>query len=313
MSAKHDHIASMLDAGHTDEEVIASTTRWKIRLADLKHNRRHYNRVTRDASRPRSPQPDSSSSGESEEERLARITRQYATLGRMADRIISGQLPALIVSGPPGLGKTYTIETALAISEKEHDIIRGSVSAAGLYIALYHQREGGVVVLDDCDSVFRDEQALNILKIALDSSDKRTLSWRKLAAWLGDMDIPSSFDFAGSVVFCTNLDFEAEINRGSKMAVHYQALVDRSLYLSLTLRTSSDYLCRIRQVVITERQFEKRGLTEEAAEETMKFIEAHAVRFYTLSIRSALQVAACRLMALDTWRDDVMATKMRTL
>ena len=214
---------------------------------------------------------------------------------------------------PPGLGKTYTVEQKLAESGKDFDIIRGTVSGVGLYMALYHMRDGGVVVLDDCDAVFRDEEPLNILKIALDSSDKRIISWRKNASWLKDNDIPNSFEFTGSVVFCTNIDFEAEINRGSKMSVHYQALVDRSLYLCLTLRSVEDYLVRIEQVVIDEKQFETRGLTPETAAETMAYIRENAARFYTLSIRSALQVAACRLMDETNWQDDVAATKMRTL
>jgi len=310
--SKHAHIRELLDAGYDDESIISSTDRWMIRVADIKWNRKHYNPVTDNATAPRRPRP-TTKLGETDEERADRITRQYRTLERMASRIIEGKLPALIVSGPPGLGKTYTIEQKLEESGKNVDVVRGTISGVGLYTALWHMSEGGVVVLDDCDAVFRDEETLNILKIALDSSEKRIISWRKNASWLKDNDIPDSFEFKGSVVFCTNIDFEAEINRASKLSVHYQALVDRSLYLCLTLRSIEDYLVRIHQVVIDELQFEARGLSADTALETMEFIRDNAAQFYTLSIRSALQVASCRLMDEENWQDDVRATKMRTL
>lgn len=260
------------------------------------------------------PPPSPSPPPETDEERRDRITRQYNTLSRMATRIIDRKLPALIVSGPPGLGKTYTVEQRLSeVDSQKVDIIRGTVSGAGLYIALWNQADGGTVVLDDCDSVFRDEETLNILKIVLDSGERRIVSWRKRASWLEDLDIPDSFEFTGSIVFCTNIDFETEIARGSKLSVHYRALIDRSLYLCLTLRNRADYIERIKQVCIDEGQFVRRGLTADEAQDTMGFIIENAERFYTLSIRSAIQVAQCRLMDPEHWQDDVRATKMRTL
>lgn len=306
MSQKHDYITTALAAGASDENIILHSPKWNITLADIRWNRKHYSKTSMINLGP--PRP-----AEIADERRDRISRQYNTLARMADRIIDGMLPALIVSGPPGLGKTYTIEKRIEESGNECDIIRGTVSPAGLYIALWGMAEGGVVVLDDCDAVFRDEEALNILKIVLDSSEKRMVSWRKRASWLEELDIPDSFEFKGSVVFCTNLDFEQEIARGSKLAPHYSALMDRSLYLSLGLRTTEDYLERINQVCIDEGQFTGRGLDETEAQLLMDFIRENAPRFYTLSIRVALQVAACYMMDPDNWEDDVRATKMRTL
>ena len=312
MSPKHAQIHRLLLDGHTEDQIIEllQDSRWTVRPADVRWNRRHYQ------SQSDHPTPSDlveTISTETDQERTARIQRQYTTLGRMAKRIIDGQLPALIVSGPPGLGKTYTIEQELDKSGTDVDIIRGTVSAVGLYQALYRMSDGGVVVLDDCDTVFRDEETLNILKIVLDSSEKRMVSWRKMADWLEKENIPNEFEFTGSVVFCTNIDFETEINRDRKLAVHYKALIDRSLYLCLTLRSLDDYLERIKQVVIDDGQFEKRGLSEEQATETMAFIRTYAKRFYTLSIRVALQVAQCRLLDEETWKDDIEATKMRTL
>ena len=170
---------------------------------------------------------------ESKEEISARIRERYNTLERMAYRIAHLQIPCLIVSGPAGLGKSFTIEKALAANESEHhthDIMKGSISAVGLYIALYEQRENGVVVLDDCDDVFRDETALNLLKAVLDTSEKRIVSYRKNARWLEENDIPQSFEFKGSVAFCTNIDFEQEILKNTKMATHFKALINKIHY-----------------------------------------------------------------------------------
>jgi hypothetical protein len=252
---------------------------------------------------------------ETYEERDARIRRRFEVLQRMADRIVFKGLPALIVSGPPGLGKSYTIEKALEDNKEEgqYDIICGSITAPGLLIALWGQKDGGVVVLDDCDDVFRDETCLNILKAVLDSSSSRRVSYRKRASWMDEYGIPQTFEFNGSVVFCTNIDFEAAIRKGNAMASHFEALIDRSLYLSLTMRVQDDYICRINQVALEDGMLENMGLTQDQAVDVMDFITENASRFYGLSLRLAMQIATCILLDEASWQDDVEATKMRTV
>ena len=318
---KHDFIAEKIAAGWSDADIILSSTRWKIKPADIAWNRKHHNGGLNgtgayvpgwefpddDPGFPQEPVDK-----ESPAERSERISRQYQTLERMAKRIIAGQLPSLIVSGPPGLGKTYTVENELERANVDADIIRGAVSPVGLYMALWNASEKGVVILDDCDSVFDDVTSLNLLKVALDTSTKRIVSWRKKrSSYFEEHDIPDSFEFEGSVVFCTNIDFEREIDRGSKMSPHYKALVDRSLYVALPLWGREDVLTRIEQVVLDGGEYEKLGLTRFDAEDTMEFVREHSARFYTLSIRSALQVAKCRLMDPENWRDDAQATLLR--
>lgn len=265
---------------------------------------------------------------ETEEQRSDRIRRRFATLERMAHRVAAGDLPALIVSGPPGLGKSYTVERVLEDQYGEprgplhadfdeakpgYDVISGTITAPGLILALWNMRNGGVVVLDDCDDVFRDETCLNILKAVLDSNSRRIVSYRKQAHWMDEYGIPQSFQFDGSVVFCTNVDFEAAIRKGSPMAPHFEALVDRSLYLSLTMRTQEDFITRIRHVALEEGLLNTLGLDDEQAEEVFEFIVNNRDRFYGLSLRLVGQVAFCYSRDPDTWRDDVEATKMRTI
>ena len=252
---------------------------------------------------------------ETDEERSIRIRKRYSTLERMANRVATGHLPSLIVSGPPGLGKSYTVEKVLREQKdkSDYDVLSGTISAPGLYLTLYQQREGGVVVLDDCDDVFRDETCLNILKAVLDSSETRTVSYRKRAHWLEEEGIPSKFDFEGTVVFCTNIDFEAAIRKNSSMAPHFEALIDRSLYLSLTMRTTDDFLTRLRHVGIEDGLLMDRGLTEEQAHEVMDYVVENVDNFYGLSIRLLMQIAYCYADDVEHWKFDVEATKMRTV
>lgn len=252
---------------------------------------------------------------ETDEERSIRIRKRYSTLERMANRVATGHLPSLIVSGPPGLGKSYTVEKVLREQKDidEYDVLSGTISAPGLYMTLYQQRDGGVVVLDDCDDVFRDETCLNILKAVLDSSETRTVSYRKRAHWLEEEGIPSKFDFEGTVVFCTNIDFEAAIRKNSGMAPHFEALIDRSLYLSLTMRTTDDFLTRLRHVGIEDGLLMERGLTEEQAHEVMDYVVKNVDNFYGLSIRLLMQIAYCYVDAPEHWKFDIEATKMRTV
>ena len=268
------------------------------------------------------------------EDAKSRIAVRYDAMERMTKRLVDGKIPSLIISGPPGLGKSFTVRTALAekfpdgpeglhIDEDtgeetttlHHDTVSGSISSVGLYQALWHTRNGGVLVLDDVDDVFRDETALNLLKGALDSSPTRIISWRKEARWLEENSIPDRFDFKGHVIFLTNIDFETIIQSGKRDAEHFKALIDRSMYLCLTLRTRRDFIIRIRQIAggpdgMLVKNF---GMTEEQSEEVLDFVTEHQTRFYNLSLRLINQVALCMVADPEQWKKDVEATKMRTM
>ncbi len=280
---------------------------------------------------------------ESLEDASKRIAVRYDALERMTARIVAKRVPSLVVSGPPGLGKSFTIKAELnkvfpdgpnrapefdaeapeaededigeGDGQLNYDIISGSISAVGLYQALWYTRNGGILVLDDCDDVFRDETALNILKAALDSSPTRNISWRKEAKWLDEYGIADRFDYKGHVIFLTNIDFETVIESGKRDAEHFKALIDRSLYLCLTLRSRRDFMIRLRQVSegpegMLAKQF---GCDEKEIEEVLEFIAENQTRFYNLSLRLVGQVAVCRTADPERWREDVEATKMRTM
>lgn len=255
-------------------------------------------------------------SDEPEESIVERLTKRFGALDRMTNGILKGVLPALIVSGPPGLGKSHGLEVATEAKAKEDetftfDHIKGSISAVGLYIALWEQRDGGVVILDDCDDAFRDETTLNLLKGALDSADKRILSWRKQANWLEERGIDDRFEFKGQIVFLTNVDFEGIVKRGKPGSEHFKALMDRSLYLQLGMKNLKDYMVRIKMIVNGTPMLDKYKLDETQKADLMEYIETNKTRFYHLSLRLVHQIALTMANDPTNWRDDIEMTKMR--
>lgn len=243
---------------------------------------------------------------ETDEEMALRIASRFSALERMALRISNGTCRSFIVSGAPGLGKSFTLMRAL--EDVDHKVVRGSISGVGLYIALWQTREPGqVLLLDDADEIFENSESLNLLKAVLETSGRRHVGWHKQSSWLADMGIDDSFDYEGSVVFISNIPFMERIQAGGMNTKHLEALMDRSLYLSLGVHTQREILTRIRQVAPTV----LKALDPLAQVEVLDFIEANANRFYSLSIRLVHQIAELREADPVNWQDDVRAFKMR--
>lgn len=154
---------------------------------------------------------------ETDNEIVERIRGRFDMLGDMTKAVKKGAVRAMIVSGPPGVGKSHGVEEVLdryALLEslgggKSHEVIKGAMSPLGLYCKLYNMSaKGKVVVFDDCDSIFNDELSLNILKAALDTKDNRWIHWNTDSFKLRNEDVPDKFKFEASAIFITNLKFD---------------------------------------------------------------------------------------------------------
>lgn len=263
-----------------------------------------------------------------DEEIINRISRRFNVVDRMIDGMVEGIIRSLVVSGAPGVGKTYNIERRLDLYEKDFELkilkLKGGASAPGLYQALWTARDNGIVMIDDCDGLLDDEQSLNILKVALDSTEKRVVGWAKQSSWVFNPDlvsdddqekfldkgmVPNSFEFRGQVIYITNRDFAGLIDNGNKMAVHYAALMSRSVYVDLTLHTIRQRMLWMRHVFMGE-MYPGKGLLREQAEEIMEFVATNAARFYDLSLRMVGQLADFRKLGND-WRELAEDTKMK--
>ena len=131
--------------------------------------------------------------------------------------------------------------------------MKGYVRATGLVKLLYQYRNAGqVIVFDDADAIFFDDVSLNLLKAVCDTTETRRVSWLSEGSLVDEetaVRIPRNFEFKGTIIFISNYDFDAMIDRGHKLAPHLAALVSRAHYIDLAMKSRRDYLVRIRQVI----------------------------------------------------------------
>lgn len=195
---------------------------------------------------------------ETDDEAMERISETFLMLDKIVDASVRGVIRGLVVSGPPGVGKSFGVEKQLEAAnmfrtmaghDPRYEIVSGGVSSIGLYQKLYHNRgKDQVLVFDDCDGVLFEEECLNLLKAALNSGERRKINWNKESRVLQTEDIPESFDFEGSIIFLSNIDFERTIAKGSRIAAHLEAIMSRCHYLDLEIGSTRDKLLRIKQI-----------------------------------------------------------------
>lgn len=260
--------------------------------------------------------PVSKDTNETDAQIWEKISDRFEVLEQLTKASIKGISRSLVVSGPAGLGKSFTVEKMLREwdpEEKKHIIIKGYVKATGLYKMLYQYRhKNNVIVFDDSDTIFNDETALNMLKAVCDTTERRQVSY--LADYkMVDEDsantIPNTFTFEGSVVFITNLDFHSLIDRGHKIACHLQALMSRSHYVDLAMKTRRDYIVRIRQVI--KQGLLKNRVSELESARVMKFIENNSDSLTELSLRVPIKISDLMRSSPNSWEKIAKVTMFK--
>jgi len=219
---------------------------------------------------------------ETDDEIKARLRERFNILDDMTRAVKKGTVRAMIVSGPPGVGKSFGVEAVLGKHDtmaqianneklKKYEVVKGAMSALGLYSKLYQYSDSkNILVFDDCDSVLLDDLSLNILKAALDSGKKRMIHWNTDSHMLRREGVPDSFEFKGGCIFITNIKFENV--KSKKLRDHLEALESRCHYLDLTIDTEREKVLRIKQIV-EDGMLEKYEFENNEVEEILNFID----------------------------------------
>jgi hypothetical protein len=233
------------------------------------------------------------------------INERFGFVTDMVTMLANGAQPSVVVTGPGGLGKSFTVSKALEANgfkdistlealevgarintKKSFRVIKGYSTPKGLYRLLYENKDG-VLVFDDCDSVLKDAVSLNLLKGALDSYSRRIISWR---ADIRDEDLPTSFEFKGRVVFISNLA-STQID---------QAIITRSMAVDLSM-TTNQKVERMR--FIMESPDFMPGVEKQFKVDAIALVEVLQDRVKELSLRTLIQVTNIRANAGTNWKN----------
>jgi hypothetical protein len=214
------------------------------------------------------------------------INQRFTFLNNLTQMVVSGITPSLIVTGEGGLGKTHSVTQTIKANDVEEDcyiFLKGYSTARGLYNTLY-DNNGKLIIFDDCDSVLEDKVAINILKSALDSYERRTISW--MAKMNKSDEYPQQFDFTGRIIFISNK---------SKEKID-EAIRTRSLTVDLTM-TPDDKIERMGSIlgsILPEYSIEVK-------KQALEFLET-VKDDVSLNMRMLIMVTKMASTYPDTWR-----------
>ena len=244
---------------------------------------------------------------ETDEEINIRINEKYESMETLVEAVSANSVNSLIVAGAPGLGKSFTVNKVLnRVNSGEYGYVfhRGYLKATHLFRLLWENKgKEQVIVIDDCDSIFEDQTALNLLKAALELKSVRRIGWGSEKEFF-DQDgdsIPRYFDYEGSIIFLTNLAFHELIDSKSKNAPHLSALESRSLVLDLGIRTKREYMIKIKQTV-NSGMLRDKGISKSAEMDILAFMDDNVDKLRELSLRMCEKIASLYLLDSDKWR-----------
>ena len=218
---------------------------------------------------------------------------KYNAIEDVSTMVSKGEVRSLIVSGSPGFGKTTRIIKNLDKLDVDYKEINVKITSRMLYKELYNYRESGqVLVIDDADSCFDNEDGLNLIKASTDSKIERRVSRFVEGKIIDDENgelIPKTFIYKGQVIFITNKNLQGESESNSKNSEHIKAIISRGSYIDLKINTIRERLIAIKMMIDDNilNQFE---FSKEQENELYEFIVDNGENFRDLSIRTLINV-----------------------
>jgi hypothetical protein len=239
---------------------------------------------------------------------------------QMLAHVYEGRLPALILYGPPGIGKS-SLGHKVAKAHQERWRPERPGTPLGLVNVLHQNRNGGVVAFDDIDLLWDDGNSLDVLKVALDTKDSRVLSHTVGGSKKNSL---KRFEIKCGAVFLSNRnfrdprDFNKDLWKSGIAAVKDRSMVvgldfdPLACYeytgwlateggmlskLSIDLKVGSTILGKSGGPVIITHSNRHRSLTLAEANDVLEHFAKHAARYPSVGPRDLYKFARLRIGA----------------
>lgn len=230
------------------------------------------------------------------------INQRFDFVKRLVGMVGNGKTASAIITGDGGLGKSHTVIAALKASglrdisdiepgtvvapRSTFRVVKGYSTAKGLFRILWENRNS-IIVFDDCDSILKDDDAVNLLKGALDTYDKRLITWNTNVR---EDELPRMFEFTGGVVFISNRNID-KID---------QALRTRSMCVDLSMTLDQKIE---RMTVIMQAPSFLPHINLRMKQDALKLIDKHKAQAREVSLRTLIAVTKIRAEGDADWED----------
>lgn len=238
-----------------------------------------------------------------EQQALAAVNHRLDMLATMVHGVCKGDFHGFVVQGEKGLGKSHTVHRVLdeydptvpgneEMPEEQRRSIRrftGKITPLQLFLALQEWNTNKCILLfDDCDSAWNEIDALNVLKAAMDTKDRRIVTWATTSRLVREQ----SFEFKGQVIVITNANMVSK---------HYKAFLDRVHKFPLKM-TSAEKLVKIREIAAMDTRYD-RQLAAQVMAHIQNNVELIGPR---LSMRTF--VKTMELVKIPIWKELAIET-----
>jgi uncharacterized protein YktA (UPF0223 family) len=131
-----------------------------------------------------------------------KINTRFDFVTKLSNMVIHGKVNSFVLTGGPGLGKSYNLIQELTklnrVEDEDYIFVKGASTARGLF-QIIKNNPSKLIIFDDCDDVLKDPKATNILKAVLEQGARaRMVSW----STSDGIDVVS---FTGQIIFISNL------------------------------------------------------------------------------------------------------------
>jgi Cdc6-like AAA superfamily ATPase len=231
----------------------------------------------------------------------------YQTLTEsFVSKVIRGVHKNAILQGPPGLGKSHVVQTALINAKKTEGkdfvIVKGHITPLQLFGTLYmFRRPGQVVVLDDCDDIMANEIGISIIKAASDPDNRRvTYSTTRSPIIAGT--VVKDFVFNGTLIICSNVAMDT--GNAGRRNQHMRAILSRTTNWPMGWDTKEQKFAQVYNMVVNHDYLSatlRTRITEPQKEELLAYLLDNLDEIRNLDLRLPQKVAAEMVEGGD-WR-----------